>query len=97
MEDPSFRLTGIRIVNVILKYINLGLFIMCLILAFGNRPRKSIFGYMVAFIGFSIIAAYMMAVVFFVDGKVGMLTMCALDCGNLPCGQKHSELCEREE
>lgn len=59
LEDPSFNLKGIHIVNVILEYIYLGLLIMCFILALGNRPQGSKLGYTMAFIGFGLITVYM--------------------------------------
>lgn len=59
MEDPSFNLKGIHIVNVILTYFYLGLLIMCFILSLGNRPQGSKWGYTAAFIGFGIITIYM--------------------------------------
>jgi chitin synthase len=59
MEDPSFNLKGINIVNDILSYFYLGLLIMCFILALGNRPQGSKWGYTMAFIGFGVITIYM--------------------------------------
>ncbi|KAJ7647716.1 glycosyltransferase family 2 protein [Roridomyces roridus] len=59
MEDPTFNLKGIHIVNVILEYFYLGLLIMCFILSLGNRPQGSKWGYTLAFIGFGVITIYM--------------------------------------
>ena len=59
MEDPSFNLKGINIVNIILEYFYLGLLIMCYILALGNRPQGAKWFYTLAFIGFGIITIYM--------------------------------------
>ena len=59
MEDPSFHLPGIHIVNIILNYFYLGLLIMCFILSLGNRPQGSKWGYTLAMIGFSLITIYM--------------------------------------
>jgi uncharacterized membrane protein len=59
MEDPTFNLKGIHIVNVILQYFYLGLLIMCFILALGNRPQGSKLGYTLAFIGFALVTVYM--------------------------------------
>ena len=59
MEDPSFHLNGIHILNVILEYFYLGLLLMCFILALGNRPQGSKLGYTLAFIGFALITIYM--------------------------------------
>ncbi|CAK5281878.1 unnamed protein product [Mycena citricolor] len=59
VEDPTFKLNGIHVVNVILEYFYLGLLIMCFILSLGNRPQGSKWGYTLAFIGFGIITIYM--------------------------------------
>src|ERR1700761_9112559 len=59
LEDPTFKLTGIHVVNVILEYFYLGLLIMCFILSLGNRPQGSKWGYTLAFIGFGLITIYM--------------------------------------
>jgi chitin synthase len=59
MEDPSFHLSGINILNVILEYFYVGLLLMCFILALGNRPQGSKLGYTLAFIGFALITIYM--------------------------------------
>lgn len=59
MEDKSFNLRGINIVNVILNYFYLGLLIMCFILSLGNRPQGSKWGYTMAIVGFAIVTVYM--------------------------------------
>lgn len=59
MEDKSFNIAGIRIVNSILNYIYLGLLVMCYLLALGNRPQGSKWGYTCAFLGFAVITVYM--------------------------------------
>lgn len=59
MEDPTFNIKGIHIVNVILSYLYLGLLLMCFILSLGNRPQGSKWGYTIAFIGFAVITIYM--------------------------------------
>ena len=59
MEHSEFHLDGIHIVNVILEYFYLGLLILCFILALGNRPQGSKWGYTMAFIGFGFITIYM--------------------------------------
>ncbi|KZP09106.1 glycosyltransferase family 2 protein [Athelia psychrophila] len=69
LEDPSFNLKGIHIVNVILEYIYLGLLIMCFILALGNRPQGSKLGYTMAFIGFGLITVYMTVAAFLLAFK----------------------------
>jgi chitin synthase len=69
MEDKSFGLKNIHVVNVILEYFYLGLLMMCFILSLGNRPQGSKYGYTTAFIGFAIITIYM--------------TVCLLWCSRL--------------
>jgi chitin synthase len=59
LEDPSFNLTGINIVNTILNYFYVGLLLMCFILSLGNRPQGSKWGYTLAMIGFALITIYM--------------------------------------
>ena len=59
LEDKSFHLNGIEVVNAILSYCYLGLLIMCFILALGNRPQGSKLGYTMAFVGFAFITIYM--------------------------------------
>jgi chitin synthase len=67
MEDPSFKLNGIHILNVILEYFYVGLLLMCFILALGNRPQGSKWGYTLAFIGFALITIYMTVSLDFAD------------------------------
>ena len=59
LEDTSFHLNGIHVVNVILEYFYLGLLVLCYILALGNRPQGAKWLYTVAMIGFAIITVYM--------------------------------------
>jgi chitin synthase len=59
LEDNTFKLNGIHIVNIILDYFYLGLLIMCFILSLGNRPQGSKWGYTLAIIGFGFITIYM--------------------------------------
>lgn len=59
MEDKSFNIAGIHVVNLILNYLYLGLLVMCYLLALGNRPQGSKWGYTCSFIGFAIITVYM--------------------------------------
>lgn len=59
MEDPSFHIAGIKVINLILNYFYLGLLVACYLLALGNRPQGSKWGYTVAFIGFAVITVYM--------------------------------------
>jgi len=69
MEDPSFNLNGIHIVNIILQYFYLGLLIMCFILALGNRPQGSKIRYTLAFIGFALVTVYMTVAAFLLAFK----------------------------
>ena len=69
MEDKSFHLTGIAIVNLILNYFYVGLLVMCFILSLGNRPQGSKWGYTCSMIGFAFITIYMTvrSILFFLD------------------------------
>ncbi|KAF7982169.1 hypothetical protein HWV62_29939 [Athelia sp. TMB] len=69
LEDPSFGLKNIHIVNVILEYMYLGLLIMCFILSLGNRPQGAKWGYTLAFIGFALITVYMTVAAFLLAFK----------------------------
>ncbi|KAH9480087.1 Chitin synthase 4 [Psilocybe cubensis] len=69
MEDHSFNLKGIHIVNVILNYFYLGLLLMCFILSLGNRPQGSKWGYTAAMLGFSVITIYMTVAAFLLAFK----------------------------
>jgi len=51
LEDPTFELKGINITNISINYLYLGLLIVCFILALGNRPQGSKWGYTLAFKG----------------------------------------------
>jgi len=59
LEDKSLNLGRIDIVNGILHYFYLVLVVMCFLLALGNRPQGSKFGYTLAMIGFALITVYM--------------------------------------
>lgn len=59
LTDPDFGIKDINILNDILNYFYLGLLILCFLLALGNRPQGSKWGYTLAFIGFAIITVYM--------------------------------------
>jgi chitin synthase len=65
MEDPSFGLNGIRVVNIILRYFYVGVIITCFILALGNRPQGSKWGYTFAITGFAFITIYMTIVAYY--------------------------------
>ena len=59
LEDPSFGLKGINVANIFVNYFYLGLLIMCFILALGNRPQGSNWGYTLAIVGFGLITIFM--------------------------------------
>jgi chitin synthase len=59
MQDPSFHVTWLRFVNIVLHYTYLGLLVMCFLLSLGNRPQGSKWGYTGAIIGFGFITVYM--------------------------------------
>ncbi|POW03761.1 hypothetical protein PSHT_11525 [Puccinia striiformis] len=59
MEDPSFNFNGIRYFNDVLRYIYLGVLIMCFLLAMGNRPQGSKVMFTIALVVFALITLYM--------------------------------------
>lgn len=60
LEDPSFNLgRSVHRLNVIFNYLYLGLLIVCIVLALGNRPQGARWGYTMALIGFGAITVYM--------------------------------------
>jgi chitin synthase len=69
LADPSFKLGGIRVVNVILEYFYLGLLVMCFILSLGNRPQGAKWQYTFAMVGFGFITIYMTFAAFFLAFK----------------------------
>ncbi|KAG8917512.1 Chitin synthase, class 1 [Tulasnella sp. 408] len=69
IEDPSFGLKGIHVLNDILKYTYLGLLVMCFLLSMGNRPQGAKWAYTIAIIGFGIITIYMTFAAFFLAIK----------------------------
>ncbi|KAG9030667.1 Chitin synthase, class 1, partial [Serendipita sp. 407] len=65
MEDKSFGIAGIKVINLVLNYMYLGLLVTCYLLALGNRPQGSKKWYTIAFIGFGIVTIYMTFSAFF--------------------------------
>ncbi|PLW18733.1 hypothetical protein PCANC_04781 [Puccinia coronata f. sp. avenae] len=59
MEDPSFNFNGIQYFNDVLRYIYLGVLIMCFLLAMGNRPQGSKVMFTIALVVFAFITLYM--------------------------------------
>ena len=60
LEDSSLGFgSGIKILNIVLNYVYLGLLIMCFLLSLGNRPQGSKFAFTFAIIGFALITVYM--------------------------------------
>ncbi|KIM36553.1 glycosyltransferase family 2 protein [Hebeloma cylindrosporum] len=84
MEDRSFGLKGIGVVNLILNYFYLGLLMMCFILSLGNRPQGSKWGYTAAMVGFSVVTVYMTVAAFLLAFK-GIQTL-AVEKGPLTFG-----------
>lgn len=69
MEDSTFHITGINVVNLILNYLYLGLLVMCFLLSLGNRPQGSKFAFTASMIGFSVITIYMTVAAFLLAFK----------------------------
>lgn len=59
LEDPSFNFNGIVYFNDVLRYIYLGVLIMCFLLAMGNRPQGSKMMFTIALVVFAFITIYM--------------------------------------
>jgi hypothetical protein len=64
LEDASLDLGRIDILNTILHYFYPVLVVMCFLLALGNRPQGSKFGYTLAATGLAVITVYMTVVDF---------------------------------
>ncbi|KAL4080486.1 glycosyltransferase family 2 protein, partial [Scleroderma citrinum] len=60
---------SLHIPNIILNYFYLGLLIMCFLLALGNRPQGSKWGYTLSFIGFGFVTIYMTFSAFYLAVK----------------------------
>ncbi|CED84447.1 glycosyltransferase family 2 protein [Phaffia rhodozyma] len=60
---------GLKWLNLILTYVYSGLTIACFLMALGNRPKGSKFGYSIAFVTFAIITVYMTFAAFYVAVK----------------------------
>lgn len=73
MQDKSFGIAGIQVINAVLNYLYLGLLVMCYLLALGNRPQGSKWGYTFAFLGFAAITIYMTVRVVICGGAQSML------------------------
>jgi hypothetical protein len=86
MEDPSFKIAGIKVINVVLNYLYLGLLVGCYILSLGNRPQGAKWGYTIAMIGFAIVTIYM-TVSHRSNSLVPPPNSTLADLGLLPCNQ----------
>ncbi|PWN52460.1 hypothetical protein IE53DRAFT_385106 [Violaceomyces palustris] len=60
LEDPTFKLKGVSVLNVFAQYIYLGTVVSCFIFAMGNRPQGSKWKYLAAVIVFAVLTVYMM-------------------------------------
>ncbi|WFD30685.1 chitin synthase [Malassezia sp. CBS 17886] len=60
MEDPSFHLAGIGVLNEILNFVYIGTLIACFILALGNRPQGSPWKYTAVVAIFALLTLYML-------------------------------------
>ncbi|CAH7688620.1 class II chitin synthase [Phakopsora pachyrhizi] len=69
LEDPSFGFSGIRYFNDVLRYVYLGVLIMCFLLAMGNRPQGSKLMFTTALVVFALITVYMTFAGIFISVK----------------------------
>ncbi|KAK4700717.1 chitin synthase, partial [Phenoliferia sp. Uapishka_3] len=65
LEDSSFNIKGIKIVNTFVQYAYQGTVIACFIFSMGNKPKASRWKYIVAISIFSLTTAYMLAAAVF--------------------------------
>ncbi|KAM0750978.1 hypothetical protein T439DRAFT_300931 [Meredithblackwellia eburnea MCA 4105] len=63
LADPSFHLSGIKYVNIVLNYFYLALLICCFLLALGNRPAGSKNFYTFIMVAFAFITTWMLVAV----------------------------------
>ncbi|KEI37244.1 glycosyltransferase family 2 protein [Mixia osmundae IAM 14324] len=69
LSDPSFGIEWTHYVNIVLKYVYLGLIVMCFLLAMGNRPKGSVKLYTLAAVSFGLITIYMAFAAVFISVK----------------------------
>lgn len=60
LEDPSFGVPKISVLNTILQYVYLGTLVACFLFSMGNRPAGSKWKYSTAIYIFAILTIYMM-------------------------------------
>ncbi|GAA6021775.1 hypothetical protein JCM11491_007242 [Sporobolomyces phaffii] len=60
LADPSFKITGIRYLNITLEYVYLGALVCCFLLALGNRPQGSRGMYILIMSLYAIMTVYML-------------------------------------
>ncbi|KAK4051051.1 Chitin synthase, class 3 [Microbotryomycetes sp. JL201] len=72
LEDPTFKLTGIKYANALVQNAYIGTIIACFILSMGNRPKAAKWKYMVVMILLALETAYLIgAAIFCVVKAVG--------------------------
>ncbi|BGP33612.1 Chitin synthase, class 3 [Rhodotorula toruloides] len=65
LEDPTFHLKGVSVVNVFMQYAYIGAVIACFLMSMGNRPKAARWKYLGVMIVFSLTTAYMIGAAVF--------------------------------
>ncbi|CEQ40167.1 SPOSA6832_01759 [Sporobolomyces salmonicolor] len=59
LQDSSFKIKGIKVVNTIMQYAYMGTVIACFLMSMGNRPKAAKWKYISVMVIFAICTAYM--------------------------------------
>ncbi|KAI5479650.1 glycosyltransferase family 2 protein [Pseudohyphozyma bogoriensis] len=61
LEDPTFKIKGIKVVNTLVQYCYMGTVLSTFVFAMGNKPKSAVWKYMTAMCLFAGCTAYMLA------------------------------------
>ncbi|POY76549.1 putative Chitin synthase [Rhodotorula taiwanensis] len=65
LEDPTFKLKGIKVVNVFMQYFYMGAVVACFLMSLGNRPKAAKWKYFGVMVIFGVTTAYMLGAAVF--------------------------------
>ncbi|GAA5968593.1 hypothetical protein JCM8115_003796 [Rhodotorula mucilaginosa] len=65
LEDPTFKLKGIKVVNVFMQYFYMGAVVACFLMSLGNRPKAAKWKYFGVMVIFGVTTAYMIGAAIF--------------------------------
>ncbi|GAA5864069.1 hypothetical protein JCM3774_006369 [Rhodotorula dairenensis] len=65
LEDPTFNLKGIKVVNVFMQYFYMGAVVACFLMSLGNRPKAAKWKYFGVMVIFGVTTAYMIGAAVF--------------------------------